>query len=73
MIINCDYCKNNKECEYKDNYNRLQSRAVEFFRNADKDPLTHSYFTWNISCDYFYPEQKTNPCCKDGRECDNAL
>ena len=73
MILNCEFCKNYEDCEFKDKYNRLQSRAVEFFRNADKDPATHCYFSWRISCDYFYPQQKTNPCCKDEGECSNAV
>ena len=68
MIINCEHCENYNDCEYKGNYNRLQSRAVEFFRHADKDPSTHSYFSWNIKCDYWYPNKKD----RDGGDSPNV-
>lgn len=73
MILTCQYCENSKECEYKDNYIRMCDTITNAIRGYDKLPHLHCYFSYSISCDYFYPKQKTNPCCKDGGECDNAV
>lgn len=58
MISNCDECENRNDCEYMQNWKNFAYKASEFFKDIDKDPETHSYFSYSIRCDYFYPDQK---------------
>lgn len=56
MISNCDECTNRNDCEYKQNWKKFHDKAVQFFKDIDKDPETHSYFNYSVRCDYFYPD-----------------
>ena len=58
MISNCDECANRNDCEYMLNWKNFAYKAFEFFKDIDKNPETHSYFSYSIRCDYFYPDQK---------------
>ena len=58
MISNCNECINRNDCEYMQNWKNFAYKAVEFFKDIDKDPETHSYFSYSIRCDYFYPDEK---------------
>ena len=62
MISNCDECINRNDCEYRQNWKNFAYKAIEFFKDIDKDLETHSYFSYSIRCDYFYPDQKVIDC-----------
>ena len=62
MISNCDECINRNDCEYMQNWKNFHDKAVQFFKDIDKDPETHSYFSYSIRCDYFYPDEKVIAC-----------
>lgn len=57
MISDCNECVNRNDCEYIQNWKNFHDKASQFFRDIDKNPETHSYFSYSIRCDYFYPDK----------------
>lgn len=62
MISDCNECINRDDCEYMQNWKNFRDKAIQFFKDIDKDPETHSYFSYSIRCDYFYPDEKVLDC-----------
>lgn len=56
MISDCNECVNRNDCEYMQNWKNFHDKAVQFFKDVDRNPETHSYFSYSIRCDYFYPD-----------------
>ena len=39
------------------NWKNFRDKATQFFKDIDKNPETHSYFSYSVKCDYFYPDK----------------
>jgi hypothetical protein len=48
---------NRDDCEYMSNFKNMTFEAREFFKSMDKNPETHSYFSYSIKCDYFVDDK----------------
>ena len=57
MVSNCERCVNRTNCEEKDNFKRLSDKLIKSIREWDRDPSMHSYFSFDLRCDYFYPDK----------------